>query len=121
MINLSRSLILRALEVQRRYPCNWSRRHLEHVLAPPGDPRGRYRYSDNTYTEHTDIVITRIKNVTGDLIAFLSVVVVAHIYLYIYIYGSTPYIGSTPHIGMAPKKNRCPIVCVQSDIFKTLP
>ena len=29
--------------------------------------------------------------------------------------------GSTPYIGMAPKKNGCPIVCVQSDMFNTLP
>ena len=28
--------------------------------------------------------------------------------------------GSTPYIGMAPPKNGCPIVCVQSDVFKTL-
>ena len=27
--------------------------------------------------------------------------------------------GSTPYIGMAPKKNGCPIVCVQSDMFQT--
>ena len=31
-------------------------------------------------------------------------------------YGSTTY-----NIGMAPKKNGYPIVCVQSDMFKTLP
>ena len=29
--------------------------------------------------------------------------------------------GSTPYIGMAPKKKGCSIVCVQSDMFKTLP
>ena len=29
--------------------------------------------------------------------------------------------GSTPYIGMAPKINGCSIVCVQSDMFKTLP
>ena len=29
--------------------------------------------------------------------------------------------GSTPYIGMAPKKNGCPIACVESDMFKTLP
>ena len=29
--------------------------------------------------------------------------------------------GSTPYIGMAQEKNGCPIACVQSDMFKTLP
>ena len=38
----------------------------------------QYRCSNNTYT---DIVVTRIRNVTGDLIAFLSVTEVAHIYI----------------------------------------
>ena len=87
MIDLSRSLILRASEVQRRYLCNSSGRHHEHVL-PPGVPPGpeafRYSCSNNTYMERTNIVITRIRNVTGDLIAFLSVTEVAHIYIYIY-------------------------------------
>ena len=44
-----------------------------------------------------------------------------------YIYIALPLVqyimeyGSTPYIGMAPKKNGCPIVCVQSDMFKPLP
>ena len=38
-----------------------------------------YSCSNNMYTERTDIVITRIRNVTGDLIAFLSVTEVAHV------------------------------------------
>ena len=29
--------------------------------------------------------------------------------------------SSTSYIGMAPQKNGCPIVCVQSDMFNTLP
>ena len=29
--------------------------------------------------------------------------------------------GSTPYIGMTQKKKGCPIVHVQSDMFKTLP
>ena len=84
MIDLSRSLILRASEIQRQHPCNSSGRHLEHALAPrvpPGPEAFRYSCSNNTYTERTGIVITRIRNVTGDLIAFLSVTEVAHIYV----------------------------------------
>ena len=54
--------------------------------VPPGPEAFRYSYSNNAYTDRTDIVITRIRNVTGDLIAFLSVTEVAHIYIYIYIY-----------------------------------
>ena len=52
--------------------------------VPPGPEAFRYSCSNNTYTERTDIVIIRIRNVTGDLIAFLSVTEVAHIYIYIY-------------------------------------
>ena len=56
------------------------------MCLPPGVPPGpeafRYSCSNNTYTERTDIVIIRIRNVTGDLIAFLSVTEVAHIYIY---------------------------------------
>ena len=52
----------------------------------PGPEAFRYSCSNNTYTDRTDIVITRIRNVTGDLIAFLSVTEVAHIYIYICIY-----------------------------------
>ena len=48
--------------------------------VPPGPEAFRHSCSNNTYTERTDIVITRIRNVTGDLIAFLSVTEVAHIY-----------------------------------------
>ena len=39
-------------------------------------------------SQTTDIVITHIRNVIGDLIAFLSVTEVAHTHIYIYIYAS---------------------------------
>ena len=60
VIDLSKSLVLHAPEVQSQYPCNWWGRHLEHVL-PPGAPRD--------YIPKRDTYI--------------------HVYIYIYTYASS--------------------------------